>query len=363
MKKSLLHVALFAAAATPAMASGVKVVGTLPVVVDQAHRQARAIDSMRVQPPKVVSLMKVELSKDAKQVLSERIHTALNSKKSLNATFHQSLPSDVQLDMNHVPVLDQGMHGSCVTFANSGAIDALLGKGDYVSQLCSLALGKYLEEQDYNHPSGWDGSWGPIVLEQFFNYGVVSLDNQREHSCGGMSEYPVSSYSTGSAMSANDYQGMSESISQLNWTPIVSSEEALSKNKSITPDEVLEQVKTSLATGSRVTFGVLLDVYYGSNGAVGTHNKYHDTWMLNDEIKQDADDGYINAGHEMIITGYDDNAEYQEERGDQKVGEVKKGLLTLRNSWGEGAGDNGNYYMSYEHFKALALEAQSLNAK
>ncbi len=187
---------------------------------------------------------------------------------------------------------------------------------------------------------------------------MVSLDNQRQNSCGGLNEYPVSSYATGSAMSENDYANMSESISSLDWTPIVSTEDALAKDKTISPDEVLDQVKTSLATGSRVTFGVLLDVYYGSNGAVGTHHKYHDTWMLTPEIEQDAKDGYINAGHEMIIIGYDDNAEVS-----SSDGTVNKGLLTLRNSWGTGAGDNGNYYMSYDHFKALALEAQTLNAK
>lgn len=80
--------------------------------------------------------------------------------------------------------------------------------------------------------------------------------------------------------------------------------------------------------------------------------------MLLPEIEQDADQGLINAGHEMIITGYDDDAIVT-----GPYGTVNKGLLTLRNSWGSYAGDHGNYYMSYDHFKTLALEAQAIKEK
>jgi C1A family cysteine protease len=42
------------------------------------------------------------------------------------------LPSSVNLGMNNVPVLDQGRHGTCATFATTAAVDAALGQGDYV---------------------------------------------------------------------------------------------------------------------------------------------------------------------------------------------------------------------------------------
>ena len=70
------------------------------------------------------------------------------------------LSSSIDLGMNNVPVLDQGSHGTCVTFATTAAVDAVLGKGDYVSQLCNLELGATLEQFGY-YPSGWDGSFGP----------------------------------------------------------------------------------------------------------------------------------------------------------------------------------------------------------
>ena len=52
------------------------------------------------------------------------------------------------IGMNNVPVLDQGRHGSCATFAATGALDAALtkpsGELGYISQLCNLDLGNYV---------------------------------------------------------------------------------------------------------------------------------------------------------------------------------------------------------------------------
>ena len=61
------------------------------------------------------------------------------------------------------------------------------------------------------------------------------------------------------------------------------------------------------------------------------------------------------AGHEMIITGYDDRAVAIDDHG-----RAHKGLLTLRNSWGALAGDKGDFYMSYDYFKAFVMEVQRI---
>ena len=61
------------------------------------------------------------------------------------------------------------------------------------------------------------------------------------------------------------------------------------------------------------------------------------------------------AFHEMVITGYDDKA-----IATDKQGRTYQGLLTMRNSWGSDAGDNGNFYMSYDYFKALMIEVQRI---
>ena len=123
---------------------------------------------------------------------------------------------------------------------------------------------------------------------------------------------------------------------------------------------MLLNVKKALNDGSRVTFGVLLDVAQGSNGAVGKHHVYfsYDTWMLTPAIIDDIKHNLVDAGHQMIITGYDDNAVIKDSWGHKN-----KGLLTLRNSWGFLAGDYGNYYMSYDHFMAMAHGIQVITPK
>ena len=57
----------------------------------------------------------------------------------------------------------------------------------------------------------------------------------------------------------------------------------------------------------------------------------------------------------MVITGYDDDAIAKD-----SAGQEHQGLLTLRNSWGANAGNHGDFYMSYDYFKLLVVEAQRI---
>lgn len=341
--------------ASAVLAKNVEIVGNIPVTVKPSPSISQLQSNQRHELPKVVLLQKVKLSKEAVKnmgAVAQKLQHEKNSSKALNG-------ETVELGMGNVPVLDQGMHGSCVTFANTGAVDAVYQQGDYVSQLCSLALGKTLEKEDPDFPNGWDGSWGPLVLGELMEYGVVSKDKQRLNGCGGLKEYPKDDGNkTGSAMSVAEYTDMAESIKEsISWNPILDTIDAFSQD-SHDPDQVLDDVKQALRDGHRVTFGVLLDVYQGMNGATGMHNGLFDTWMLNDAIIKDAEEGKIDAGHEMIITGFDDSA-----TAFSFDGNFVQGLLTLRNSWGTWAGDKGNYYMSYDHFKLLTMEAQAIVGK
>lgn len=357
MKKLVVSSVLAAVLSVNAQASDVSVVGTLPIIVE--NNISQSFQGNASAKPNVVVLQKVKLSQNAKKSIAKRAAQIKQHKYTANYALKDSYPEQLDLGMNGTPVLNQGMHGSCVTFANSGALNALFGQGDYVSELCSLALGVHLEENDDTgeYPSGWDGSWGPIVLKQFFKYGVVSIPNQKQYSCGGMKDYPVWSTKTSNAMDPEEYAGIGESIdSQYDWTPILDLNSAFSSG--VDGDELIDNVKVELNNGNRVTFGVLLDVNYGSNGAVGSYKARNDTWMLTPEIEEDAENNDIQAGHEMIVIGYDDNAVVKSSRGVKN-----KGLFILRNSWGTFAGDHGNYYMTYDHFKLLTLEAQALKAK
>ena len=102
-------------------------------------------------------------------------------------------------------------------------------------------------------------------------------------------------------------------------------------------------------------FGMLLDVEQGHAGALGTVKKSFDTWILTPKIISNIRKGKIKAGHQMIIIGYDDNMVIETEHGDKN-----RGVFILRNSWGKSAGDRGNFYVSYQYFKALSDEAQAI---
>ena len=122
-------------------------------------------------------------------------------------------------------------------------------------------------------------------------------------------------------------------------------------------DNTLNQVKKALNNGHRVNFGVLLPREdLGVAGAVGWHHYFKDSWVISWDIKRYVTrKKLISAGHEMIITGYDDDAIAMDNYGIRHYG-----LLTLRNSWGSGAGDFGDFYMSYDYFKAFAIEAHEI---
>lgn len=306
-----------------------------------------------------VYLMNVPLTRDQKRSLQKfKMKTNNLSATSAEPTPPTALPSKVELGMNNVPVLDQGMHGTCVTFATTAALDAVLNKGDYVSQLCSLEMGNYLETRSY-YPSGWNGSWGPLVLERFDEFGIVSTTDQKTKSCAGVTQYPATDMNnTGTPMSIDDYTNMSEDITdKISWFPIINVHQRFSDNApSDLMDRVLMGVKGALASRNakdklRLTFGVLLPVNHCSAGACGKFHKSDDAWVLSKSIREDDEPDF--GGHEMIITGYDDNATATDNEGG-----THKGLLIIRNSWSDKHGDNGDYYMSYDFFKQYALEVQ-----
>src|SRR5690606_15649749 len=108
---------------------------------------------------------------------------------------------------------------------------------------------------------------------------------------------------------------------------------------------VMQNVKKALSTPlagrqSRVTFGVLLPTSHCFVGACAKYHKKNDTWALTDAINYDILMPQLD-GHEMVITGYDDNAVVTDNEGS-----MHRGILTLRNSWGAEVGDEGNFYMT-----------------
>lgn len=329
-----------------------------PIFASVKLTKPKGLQASQAPATKQVVLMNIKLTPKQKHDL---LHYKESSHEPQLMGSTSSLPAKKDLGMNNVPVLDQGSHGSCVTFANTAAIDALLGQGDYISQLCHLELGRYLQQRSYT-PSGWDGTWGPLVLNQIERFGVISKVNQRTHSCAGIREYPSSDYNnTGNPMSLDEFKGLSENLNEkLYWHSLLSFSQRFEwdPNSSSEAEHVLQEVKKTIAnkptnTEVRITFGAVLPVSYCNVGACARYHADSDTWALTNAIKQDANPSL--AGHEMVITGYDDTAVAVDNEGHEH-----RGLLIIRNSWGENAGDRGNFYMSYDFFKQFVIEVQKI---
>jgi hypothetical protein len=325
-------------------------VGFKPVTINTNSN----INKQAVVQHKIIYVLKIKLSPKAKVALKGRADEMQASGQGSPYRILATTVPAINLGMNNTPVLDQGQHGSCVTFAVTGAINAVIGKGNYVSQLCSLSLGSYLVKIRKIPYSGWNGSYGDLVLNQLYTYGAVPISRQiaAPYRCGGLKLYPLASSKIGTPMTIAQYTALSIPVSSYLNPPA----DPWYNDNATT---LLNNVKSQLRAGRRVTFGVLLDDTVGDAGAVGVYNKKkrgYDSWILTPGIVTKAKKGIIDAGHEMIIIGYNDNAVVS--NANAKLN--KKGILILRNSWGPYAGDGGNYYMSYEYFKLLTMEAQAI---
>ncbi|KTD07640.1 C1 family peptidase [Legionella jamestowniensis] len=336
-------------------AQDIKIVGTITKTAKvPAVKNAKNITRAATNSVKQIKFLDIQLSATTKQNLANRAQKALSHTQQFALSAKDASGSAVQLGMNEVPVLNQGMHGTCVTFATTAAVDAALGKGDYISQVCQLELGRYLEQNAYGS-SGWNGSFGRIVLNQMDVFGIVSKEQQLSQGCAGITEYPIHGSEPDVQMTPEEYHQMSENLGEkIAWSPVLDIMNAISDRTDT--NKVVAEVKRALKEQDRLTFGVLLlDFDLGFMGAVGTHKSTFDSWVLTPEIARDV---YLNpnfGGHEMVITGFDDNAVAIDDKGNEH-----RGLFTLRNSWGDDVGDHGNFYMSYDYFKLLVIEVQRI---
>lgn len=344
---SLLSIALF----NQAFAEDIAIVGTVTVKKPIKNNKIQTL-AWEAPNNEQISLLKIDLSNNAKASFLKRINYAM---KQPNTFKTSSLPAAKQLGMNGVPVLNQGNHGSCVVFSITGAIDAVLAKGDYVSQICQLVLGRHIENNGYT-PSGWNGSWSRTVLGQMDSFGFVSKDSQRASGCGGLTEYPMCGLELLNEESVTDFHAHSEKLTdnRIAWSTILDVYQASFDN--INEDNILLETKKSLVAGDRVILGILLlDFENGTVGAQGTYKRKNDTWLLTQEMLDSLNNQPEYAGHAIIITGFDDDAEVKDEQGN-----IQRGIFTLRNSWGANVGNQGDFYMTYSYFKALAIESQRI---
>lgn len=294
-----------------------------------------------------IKLLKINLSPAAHEKIVSRLEELEETAKKFDSSQKGGY---VDLGMNNVPVLNQGSHGSCVTFALTAAIDALVGKGDYISQLCLLSLGQYLNQHSFAF-SGWEGIIPKDLATRIQEHGIVSKETQMTEGCGGLKRYPLMSLDPSNEMSLDDYHAKAQHIDE--FTHFESSnlldifqfllEENPRKN-------ILAEVKNSLEKGDRLAMATIL-IADENLSLWGTYHEENDTWVYLPELKE-AFERYENiSAHELVIIGYDDEA-----TAIDKDGNSHQGVLILRNSWGENAGDHGNFYMTYDYFNAFAFD-------
>ena len=232
----------------------------------------------------------------------------------------------VDLGMENVPVLDQGKYGTCVTFSSTAALDARLKQGDYIDQQCTLELNKGLGN-DY-----WNGADNATqIFIPLKTYGIITKGN-----CFGTKYADPTQTVTTTKYQVKSITKYSDSM---NYTYLKS------------PD--LNALKTALNAKHRVVIGTAIANIKGNPVSVnGFDITIDDNFPTNGGLwacQQPMDDtNYCpanpTAGHEVVVIGYDDNQQ----------------LLKIRNSWSSSVGDNGNYYMTYAFFNAMATDQTEL---
>lgn len=297
-----------------------------------------------------IQLLKLKISKQGQKKLKQRMMQQQQLKK-INFQQHTSnLPSKLELGMANVPVLDQGPYGTCATFAVTAALDALSAKGDYISQLCSLSLSEYLSQHSQLH-SMWNGAMPEDVFHLISMFGIINKENEQIHGCGGYHDYPMyfsENYPATDLDSFKQHAQGKYSIGYFSSSNYVNFAELLEQSSAI--QQALVSTKQTIHDGSRVVVAIIL-IADKNVGAYGKHHQDNDTWVFSNDLYDQLVSDPAIGGHAMVITGYDDNAEAIDEQGN-----IHKGLFTLRNSWGPKAGDEGNYYISYDYFNSFVVD-------
>lgn len=335
---------------------------------------------------KTFGLRPVTLDTAARKTFIQRLQFMANPNSTYQNT-ENNLPTQVDLGMNKVPVLDQRPYATCVTFAVTSAIDAALGRGDYVSQQCFLELGNYLNKSDY-YMNPWKGSYTSYILPLITEYGIVSKSHQLRGVCAGITQYPHNAVhwhnpATDAVLLPLAYHKLSQNVIHTNINGNTITDRTLidmphyyaSSNSGIitisndpynnvSPNQALLLVKQALAQKNRVVIGYLI-----TDGFIaGRYNSsLLNTWFLTPEMKYELQhpDKFMGMYHEILLYGYDDNAIATAQVNQNGKSETlqQQGLFYVRNSWGDKPWKSyasAKQYMTYDYLKAMITDATSI---
>ena len=301
---------------------------TIPLNSNLLENNSSDVDSLTGL--KTIKLMTIVPSQSFldknKKAVEEMIAAGGEHDYSGGITPFKNSATSVDLGMANVPVLDQGQYGTCVTFASTAALDARLDQADFIDQQCNLALNSYLGN------NYWDGANDATqILAPIKKYGIVSKGH-----CFGTT-----------------YADPSQTVSPTLYKTISNKSFANQINYTYTGTANASIVKAALKAGHRVAIGTALAdtsdpiSVNGFNVKIKGSSANYDggLWACQQPGNSSNYCSVKNAGHEVVVIGYDDNQQ----------------LFKIRNSWGTAAGQKGDYYMTYAFFNAMAMDHTSIN--
>lgn len=229
----------------------------------------------------------------------------------------------VDLGMGNVPVFDQGSYGTCVTFATTAILDAILNEGDLISQQCILSLSKELGK------NYWSGAQHALqILKPLRENGIVESNQCPSQYPNSDHKVQVSEYLNLSSKNHNVASVVGHFIEPITLDIV---REALDKKHRIALGFGLKNDRTSTSV-------IGFDIQIKGKQTIGG------LWACTQAGSLVNYCGLPNAGHEVVIIGYDD----------------KQRLLKIRNSWGDFVGDNGDFYMTYDFFEMMSFNGTEI---
>jgi len=307
---------------------------TIPIKSDNLIRNSKSLESLSgVKTIELMSIVPSESFKEKNRTAISAIRGIDSEKDYSNGIYpfnNNTNDSSIDLGMNSVPVLDQGHYGTCVTFASTAALNAIFGINDgIIDQQCILALNNFLGN------NYWHGAYGSSqILDPLIEYGTVTK---------------------GTCFNRN-YPDPSQMVSPTLYRTISNIHNTKLFNYNYTGSASLEVVKSALRNRHRVVMGFAVSSNLGPISVIGFNARTPSIIPSNIlnlgglwACKQTHNstnycEGEPNAAHQVVIIGFDDSQQ----------------LLKIRNSWGSNIGVNGDFYMTYTFFNAMALDHTEL---